>query len=191
MWKHRKDLDTWNLGCWGGEGALCGRAAWGKGLRSKPTLERGKVQECCPRLHGTLGDGAKLRTQDLDSPWHREPLGNGKRCPPEGMQLGARGHAWQGKGAASQPPLAPWPGAPAQEHPALRSEGGALTAPSLLPTQAFLPQPTRSSLGRVGQVSWPFANSSPLCTALPQTLRALSLPFRPFLLQLLFLSGCQ
>lgn len=48
------------FGVLGGEGVLCGRAAWGQGLRSNPTLERGKVRECCPRLHGILGDGAKL-----------------------------------------------------------------------------------------------------------------------------------
>ena len=56
--KHRKDLDMWNLGCWGGEGALCGRAAWGKGLKSNPTLEKGKV---CPVWLSGLSAGLQTK----------------------------------------------------------------------------------------------------------------------------------
>lgn len=61
-----------------------GSALWKryKGLRSNPTLERGRVQECCPKLHGILGDGAGPQTQDLDSPWGRAPLRGWEKSPP-------------------------------------------------------------------------------------------------------------
>ena len=60
-----------------------GSALWKgyKGLRSNPTLERGRVQECCPKLHRILGDGAGPRTQDLDSPWGRAPLRGWEKTP--------------------------------------------------------------------------------------------------------------
>lgn len=76
--------------------------------------------------------------------------------------------------AASQPPPTPLARHPCAGHVPPSQP------PNLFPSRAFMPQPTRASLGRVGRVSWPFANASPLCTALPQTRRPpLSLPSSP------------
>lgn len=52
-----------------------------RGLQSDPTLERGGVQECGPNLHRMPDDGVEPRTQDLDSPWQRAPLGGWEKMP--------------------------------------------------------------------------------------------------------------